>query len=97
MGKKKQDKKGNIEIDSSLCVSNASMIHNKIMEAYKELEAIEIDLKNITDCDTAGIQLLYALKKSCVDAGKSFSLINPSDAVTEALRRAAIPWEAFDC
>ncbi len=90
MGRKKQINKNNIEIDTSLSIFNAASIHEKIKEAYEQYDSIEIDLKDITDCDTAGIQLLYSLKKSCLDAGKEISLINPSDAVISALERMSM-------
>ena len=93
MGRKKQVNKGNIEIESSLSIFNAAIIHKKITEAYEKSDRIKIDLNSITDCDTAGIQLLYSLKKSCLDAGKEISLINPSDAVTDALDRMSMSWE----
>ena len=93
MGRKKQVNNGNIEIDTSLSIFNAALIHEKITEAYKKYDRIEIDLKEITDCDTAGIQLLYSLKKSCIEAGKEISLINPSEAVIEALNRMSMSWE----
>ena len=92
MGRKKQNNKGNVEIDTSLSIFNAAMIHEKITETYKAFDSIEIDLNGIIYCDTAGIQLLYSLKKSCMDTGKVFSLINPSDAVTEALERMSMSW-----
>ena len=95
MGRKKQPPKKNIEIDASLSIFNAAVIHEKIKDAYNKYDSIEIDLKDITDCDTAGIQLLCSLKKSCIDAGKEFTLTNPSDAVTAALERMSMSWEHF--
>ncbi|MBN2419576.1 MAG: STAS domain-containing protein [Deltaproteobacteria bacterium] len=93
MGRKKQVNKGNIEIGTSLSIFDATMIHTKIIEAYKTLDRIEIDLKDITDCDTAGVQILYSLKKACIDTGKTFALVNPSDAVTDALERMSMTFE----
>ena len=79
MGRTKKVNKGNIEIETSLSIFNASKLHEKIAAAYKESDRIEIDLKEITDCDTAGIQLLYSLKKSCINTGKEIFLNNPSE------------------
>lgn len=93
MGRKKRTTNVNIETDTSLSIFNALKLHKKIVEAYKKYESIEIDLKDISECDTAGIQLLYSLKKSCLDAGKEISLTNPSDAVTDALERMSMSWE----
>ena len=96
MGTKKKDNTEKIEIETSLSIFNAAMIHEKILEAYNKFDAMEIDLKNITDCDTAGIQLLISLKKSCGETGKEISLVNPSEAVTDALERMSITWEHFN-
>ena len=85
-----------VELNTSLSVYNAAKLHSQLTEAYKNSDRIEIDLKNITDCDTAGIQLLFSLKKSCLDAGKQISLINPSEAVNDALNRMSISWETLD-
>ena len=93
MKRKKQANNKNIELGTSLSIFNAAILHEKITGAYKESDRIEIDLNAITDCDTAGIQLLYSLKKSCLDSGKKISLTNPSDAVTAALERMSMSWE----
>lgn len=93
MGREKKVNKVNVEIDTSLSIFNAALLHEKIIEAYRTFESLEIDLKDITDCDTAGIQLLYALKKGCLDAGKELSLVNPSTAVTDALDRMSMSWD----
>ncbi len=97
MGRKKQMKTENVELDTSLSVYTAAKIHSQLAEVYKNSDRIEIDLKNITDCDTAGIQLLFSLKKSCLDAGKEIFLKNPSEAVNDALNRISISWETLDC
>ena len=93
MGIKKKDKKGKIEIDKSLSIFNAAMIHKNIIDAYSKFDRMEIDLKDVTDCDTAGIQLLISLQKTCDDAGKEFSLINPSEAVIDAMERMSMSWK----
>ena len=93
MKRKKHVNKGNVEIEESLSIFNAAKIHKKIIDAYNNFNRIEIDLNHVTNCDTAGIQLLYSVKKSCLEAGKEISLVNPSDAVTDALDRMSMSWE----
>jgi anti-anti-sigma regulatory factor len=85
----------NLEMDKSLTVFNIAEAYNRFTEVFQNSDRIEIDLNNITDCDTSGIQLLYSLKKSCMNTGKEISIKNPSAAVHEALNRISISWEVF--
>lgn len=85
----------NMEIGSSLTVYNIAELHDKFKEIINNSDRVEIDLENITDCDTSGIQLLYSLKKSCLNKDKEISIINPSAAVNEALNRISMTWEIF--
>ena len=51
MGRKKQMNTGNIEIGTSISINNATMLHEKLLAAYKESEKLMIDLNGVTDCD----------------------------------------------
>ncbi|GEM_PF-3075020 len=84
-----------IEIGSSLTVYNISELHVKFQEALFNSDRIDIDLNSITDCDTSGVQLLYSLKKSCLEKNKEISITNPSIAVYEALNRISTTWDEF--
>jgi anti-anti-sigma regulatory factor len=95
MGRKKDMNNKNREIGSSLTVYNIAELHVKFQELINNADRIDIDLSNITDCDTSGIQLLYSLKKSCLEKNKEISITNPSAAVNEALNRISITWDVF--
>lgn len=45
--------------------------------------SLEVDLSGVTELDTAGLQLLIALKKSAQEAGGQLSLTGHSAAVIE--------------
>jgi ABC-type transporter Mla MlaB component len=85
----------NLKMDTSLTVFNIAEAYNRFTEVFQNSDTIEIDLNNINDCDTSGIQLLYSLIKSCMDTGKEISIKNPSAAVHEALDRISITREIF--
>lgn len=95
MAKNKQVKNGKLEIGNSLSIFDAAMLHEKIIEVYKNSDVVEIDLKDITNCDTAGIQLLYSLKKSSLNDGKELNILNPSSAVEDTLNRMSISLNTF--
>ncbi|MBN1907810.1 MAG: STAS domain-containing protein [Deltaproteobacteria bacterium] len=81
----------NVDTGASLSVFRAAELHALIFEAYREADTIEIDMVNVTDCDTAGIQLLYSLKKSSLRDGKKIIIKNISRAVENTLNRMCIP------
>ena len=95
MVRKKDGKTGNIQVKDALSIITAAVVHEEIVEAYKSSDIVEIDLTDVTDCDTAGIQLLYSLKKSCMNDGKKLIVKNPSTAVEDALNRMSIPLNTF--
>jgi anti-anti-sigma regulatory factor len=80
-----------VETGTSLSVFKVAELYANIIEAYSEADTIEMDLGNVTDCDTAGIQLLYSLKKSSNRDGKNIIIKNMSGAVEDTLNRMCIP------
>jgi anti-anti-sigma regulatory factor len=80
----------NVDTGESLSVFKAALLYEKISEAYREADTIEIDLSNVNDCDTAGIQLLYSLKKSGIKDGKNIIIRNIPGAVESALNRMCV-------
>jgi anti-sigma B factor antagonist len=79
-----------VETGASLSVFKAAQIHAKIVEVYSTSDTIEIDLSNVTDCDTSGIQMLYSLKKSSLRDGKNIIIKHISGAVEDAMNRMCV-------
>lgn len=44
-----------------------------------------LDLSEVGDCDTAGVQLLLGAWRAAGAAGREFAVVEPSDAVRDAL------------
>jgi anti-anti-sigma regulatory factor len=80
----------NIETGDSLTVFNATALHEIIVEAYRTSDTVELDLSNINSCDTAGIQMLYSLKKSSIRDGKNIIIKHISGAVEDAMNRMCV-------
>ena len=53
-------------------------------------DAVYLDLAEVSDMDTAGLQLLLALQRSAEDAGARLALQSASPAVLEVLQLAAL-------
>lgn len=87
---KKKSTTPNIDTGDSLTISNATALREILVEAYKTSKTIELDLGNISNCDAAGIQMLYSLKKSCQRDEKNLNIKNISGAVEDAMNRMCI-------
>ena len=53
-------------------------------------DAVYLDLAEVSDIDTAGLQLLLALQRSAEDAGARLALQSASPTVMEVLRLTAL-------
>jgi len=58
--------------------------------------AIDIDLQNITEIDTAGVQVLLAIKREAAATGKYLSMAMHSEPVVEVFELMNIAHEFGD-
>ena len=79
-----------------LTVNRVSEIRDDVVRLLSEEEALDLDLSDIKECDTAGIQILISLKILGDQQGKSVSIINETEPVAnEALALGFYPEELF--
>jgi anti-sigma B factor antagonist len=57
----------------------------KLLKFLKKGKQLEVNLANVTDIDTAGLQLLILMKREAARAGKTLSFIMHSKIVLETL------------
>jgi anti-anti-sigma factor len=56
-----------------------------LLEYLQADSNLVVDLSQITDCDTPGLQLLYSTKQTAAQLGKAFAFV----AISEAVRTAS--------
>jgi anti-anti-sigma factor len=67
-------------------IVQASDNHARLLESLPALlEDPRLDLSQVTEFDSSGVQLLLALRASLNAQGKSLSLVQPSAVVRQAL------------
>jgi anti-anti-sigma regulatory factor len=84
-------KRTTLTIENSLTIYDVGLLKEKALEILGKSNFIEVNLDTVCECDTAGIQLLYSLKKSAKESGKELIINNPSRSVEDALKRAEMP------
>lgn len=80
-----------IRLHGDCTITGASTQHEAMLAQWSELSqqdlsgGLHVDLSEVTDFDTAGVQLLLALRRSSIEAGAVIQLQQPSEAVKLAL------------
>ena len=76
-------------IDGELTIYRATELAAAMKAALAELPAggvFEIDLSDVTEMDSAGVQLLMSAKRSSDESGRSLRVSGLSPAVAEVFR-----------
>ncbi|MBX3235716.1 MAG: STAS domain-containing protein [Nitrospiraceae bacterium] len=74
-----------LHIAGELTIYSALELKPRLLGALAQKSALEIHAGNVTEVDTAGIQLLLLAKREAAGAGKQLSLMTPSQSLREAL------------
>jgi anti-anti-sigma factor len=79
-----------VAIAGELTIQNAASVRAQLLVALRDGGVVEIDLTEVGEFDSAGLQLLVAARKSAEIAGKRLQLAGPSPAVAEVLEFLAM-------
>ncbi len=82
---KKKDAVQTLAVEGELTIYTAAEMKEKI-GALLAANAIEIDLAQVSEIDTAGLQLLLLARRECAAQEKSIVFSNPSEAVLTCWR-----------
>ena len=58
-------------------------------------DSLEIDVREVTECDTSGLQLLCSLKKTTHEAKKRLVVIGGSEAIEKVMARTGVASDMF--
>lgn len=75
----------NVELGGELTIFRSAELKELLLPIAERGGAVALDLSAVSDVDTAGIQLLLALKQSIEAGGGMVRLSAVSHAVSEAL------------
>lgn len=74
-----------LNIDGELTIYTAEKYKAQILEHLSECRELELNLSEIDEMDTAGLQILLVVKREAEDTNRHLRLINHSRAVYEIL------------
>ena len=91
MAKKTSKTSTPLRLDGALDIQNATALHARLTERLAVTTPVfALDLSGVTECDSAGLQLLCAARRSTISAGREWRLINPSQPILRACADVAL-------
>ena len=79
-----------LKVEGELSISVARTVANQWQEALKNPGAVLVDVHALTKVDTAGLQLLVSLKRTCAVARRPFGWQGTSPLLEDAARRCGL-------
>jgi len=80
------------KLQDSLDISTVSEARDNILQLLNSGKSIRFDLSSMTEIDTAGVQLVLAVRKEAVAQGKECRFVHPSPVVEEVFRALGRGW-----
>ena len=78
------------ELGAELTIYRADEIKQQLLALLQGSAALEIDLSQVAEIDTAGLQLLMLARREALARGRALRFVRPSAAVDEALALLAL-------
>ena len=85
---KEKDGTVTLEIEGALSIYETAALRNELLLCFDLHERLKLDLKKVTDCDAAGLQLLCSVGRSATEMKKSFGVVGVSQVVNDTLQSA---------
>ncbi|MDK2124054.1 STAS domain-containing protein [Parachitinimonas caeni] len=81
-----------LRISGDLTIYTATTTKERLLDELRTSEQLEVDLSEVDEIDTAGIQLLLLLKREAAAANKVLAFHGHSRAVLEVLDLYNMAW-----
>jgi len=79
-----------LKVDGTLSIYEAAALREELLACLETNTGLELDLCGVTGCDTTGLQLLYAVRKTAETAQKALHITNAPQLVLDALYSAGL-------
>jgi anti-anti-sigma factor len=72
-----------LRLGEEMTIYTAAQLKDDLLGAFNQSQGLELDLEQVREMDSSGVQLLMMLKRESKDKDKPLHLINHSQAVIE--------------
>ncbi len=74
-----------VSLAGEVGIFSALAVREQLLCALSDADEVEVDLAQVTDLDSAGVQLMVAAKREAADHGKTLRFVSHSTAVIAIL------------
>jgi anti-sigma B factor antagonist len=75
-----------LHIEGELTINRAAELKPVLLDAVAKESVVEVDLSQVSEFDTAGLQILMLAKRAAVAAKRELRLVRHSPAVVDVLQ-----------
>ena len=86
---------GAIFVSGALDIYDVESLREVLLRELTKRAELVLDLTGVTECDTAGVQLICAARKSAEKSGKRLKLERPSSAFVTCCERLGLGQNSF--
>lgn len=79
-----------LKCEGTLSIYEAAGLQEEVLACLEKDLDLELDLGGVTGCDMAGLQLLYAARKTAIKEQKVFAITDTPQTVLDALQGAGL-------
>ena len=72
-------------VQGEMNIYSASEVRDELLQNLAAHAQVEVDLANVADFDSSGVQILLVLRREAQRTGKSLSFVHHSQAVRDVL------------
>jgi anti-sigma B factor antagonist len=80
----------NLTVEKKLTIYEVTEIREKILTCLNKDSHLQMDLSQVTECDTAGIQLLCSILRTARKKGEAITIHSFSRAIRDTARMIGI-------
>ena len=85
-----------LKLKGPMTIYEAVEIRDELLKQFESVASITLALDAVTECDTAGVQLLWAARKTGKDEGKDFCIEGLSSSVVDAIAQVGLNVRDFE-
>ena len=86
---------GLLKVAGSMSIYETAALRDVMLAVIDSPKGLTLDLGDVAECDTAGVQLLCSACITARKRGKPFHIHSLSNAVTEAMEGVGLPLSEF--
>jgi len=90
MDVKKRKDREILKIEGPITICRIGELKERFMNSLEKNEVTDLDVMDVQECDSSGVQLLLSAIRSARETGKRINISGQSKAVEDALFRAGI-------